>query len=98
MRSSLHAAFGRAVSEYLRACLQRNPRDRATSTALLEYAWSYGLDKSEGTSTAASSAALQLAHAILLYAIWRAPSPPVYCAAAAEIDDDDAGRRGRKRE
>lgn len=62
--------------------------------ALLEYAWSYGLDKSEGTSTAASSAALQAAHAILLYAIWRAPSPPVY--AAAEIDDD-AGRR-RKRE
>ena len=52
--------------------------------ALLEYAWSYGLDRAEGTSTPASSAALQLAHAILLYAIWRAPSPPVFAATARE--------------
>ena len=52
--------------------------------ALLEYAWSYGLDRAEGTSTPASSAALQLAHAILLYAIWRAPTPPVFAATARE--------------
>lgn len=44
---------------------------------LLEYAWSYGLDKVEGTSTAASSLSLQLAHAILLYAIVRAEAPPL---------------------
>ena len=42
---------------------------------LLEYAWSYGL--AGGTSTPASSACLQLAHLILLYAIFRAPVPPV---------------------
>ena len=41
---------------------------------LLEYAWSYGVDRAEGTPTRLSSVALQLAHAILLFAIWRAPA------------------------
>ena len=44
---------------------------------LLEYAWSYGLDRVEGTSTPASSLSLQLAHALLLYAIVRAEPPPL---------------------
>ena len=46
---------------------------KLTTLALLEYAWSYGVDKSEGTPTAASAAALQLAHVGVLYAVWRAP-------------------------
>ena len=46
--------------------------------ALLEYAFSYGLDRVEGTSTPASSAALLLAHAIILYALCRAEPPPTY--------------------
>ena len=44
--------------------------------ALLEYAWSYGLERVEGTSTPASSACLQIAHGVLLYAVWRAEAPP----------------------
>ena len=46
--------------------------------ALLEYAFSYGLDRVEGTSTPASSTALLVAHAILLYALCRAEPPPTY--------------------
>ena len=46
--------------------------------ALLEYAFSYGLDQVEGTSTPASSAALLLAHAIILYALYQAEPPPTY--------------------
>jgi alpha-1,3-mannosyltransferase len=46
--------------------------------ALLEYAFSYGLDRVEGTSTPASSAALLLAHATILYALCRAEPPPTY--------------------
>ena len=45
---------------------------------LLEYAWSYGLDKKEGTSTPLSSACLQVAHAIILYAIWNSDPPKTY--------------------
>ena len=46
--------------------------------ALLEYAFSYGLDRVEGTSTSGSSAALLLAHALILYALCRAEPPPTY--------------------
>ena len=53
---------------------------KLTCFALLEYAWSYGLDKQEGTSTPLSSGCLQLAHAILLYAIVCAPPPRTYAA------------------
>ena len=54
------------------------------------YAWSYGLERVEGTATPLSSACLQLAHATILYAIWRAEPPPTY------TDDDEGG--GEKRE
>lgn len=37
---------------------------------LLEYAWSYGVDKATGTPTFRSSLCLLLAHALLLSAIW----------------------------
>ena len=50
---------------------------------LLEYAWSYGVDKHEGSPTAASAAALQAAHVALLYALWQAP-PTTDSAAAAD--------------
>ena len=46
--------------------------------SLLEYAWSYGLERVEGTSTPLSSAALQLAHAIILYAVIRADPPQTF--------------------
>ena len=59
--------------------------------ALLEYAWSYGLERVEGTSTPTSSACLQLAHAVLLYALWRAPPPPTYA-------DEEEERERRRRE
>ena len=37
---------------------------------LLEYAWSYGLDAATGSSTPASSVALQVAHVALLAGLW----------------------------
>jgi alpha-1,3-mannosyltransferase len=54
------------------------------------YAWSYGLERVEGTSTVASSACLQIAHAVLLYAIWRAEPPPLH---ADEADDKGNEKR-----
>ena len=51
---------------------------KLVAIALLEYAFSYGLERTEGTSTVASSAALQAAHALLLYAMWTAEPPPTY--------------------
>jgi alpha-1,3-mannosyltransferase len=51
---------------------------KLAALGLLEYAWSYGLDRVEGTSTPLSSAALQLGHALVLFALWRAPAPPAF--------------------
>ena len=38
--------------------------------ALLEYAWSYGLDAATGSSTPISSVALQIAHVTMLAGLW----------------------------
>ena len=46
---------------------------KVLTMALLEYAWSYGVDKAEGCPTPHSAVALQLAHALLLGAVWLAP-------------------------
>ena len=46
---------------------------KAMAFALLEFAWSYGVEKTGGTPTALSAAALQAAHLVLLSAIWLAP-------------------------
>lgn len=64
---------------------------RFLTFVLLEYAFSYGLDKSEGTSTPASSLSLQIAHAALLYALFKADAPPTYAEgppASGPIGDD----------
>ena len=46
---------------------------RLAVLAALEFSFSYWLDPVEGTSTPLSSAVLQLAHAVALAALWRAP-------------------------
>ena len=51
---------------------------KLAALCLLEYAYSYGLERVEGTSTPTSAACAQLAHALLLYAIWKARPPPTY--------------------
>ena len=46
---------------------------RLAVLAALEFSFSYWLDPVEGTSTPLSSAVLQLAHAVALAGLWRAP-------------------------
>ena len=46
---------------------------REAVLAALEFSFSYWLDPVEGTSTPLSSAVLQLAHAVALAGLWRAP-------------------------
>ena len=60
--------------------------------ALLEYAYSYGLERVEGTSTPVSSACLQIAHVALLYAVWRAEPPLTYA------DERDQNQTTNKRD
>jgi alpha-1,3-mannosyltransferase len=45
---------------------------------MFEYAWSYGLDKVEGTSTVLSSLVLQIAHLVLLLSLWFSDPFPIY--------------------
>eukprot|EP00937_MAST-01D_sp_MAST-1D-sp2_P000831 g831.t1 len=56
--------------------------------AALEYAWSYGLDPAEGTSTPLSSAVLQMAHVVAVAAVFATPAGPVFCS-------DEGGREAR---
>lgn len=49
------------------------------TVAALEYAWSYGLDKAEGTSTSLTSLVLQLSHLTLLVSLWYAKPFGVFC-------------------
>ena len=51
---------------------------KVLTLGLLEYAWSYGVDKAEGCPTPYSAAALQLAHVVLLGAAWLAPPTTAY--------------------
>mmetsp|Transcript_76512 Transcript_76512/g.203275 ORF Transcript_76512/g.203275 Transcript_76512/m.203275 type:complete len:102 (-) Transcript_76512:382-687(-) len=74
---SLHFQFYTWYSHALPLLLWRAPRLplplKLGAVVLLEYAWSYGLDKETGSSTPMSAAALQLAHAVVLFAVWAAP-------------------------
>ena len=86
--------------DFLRACLQRNPRDRATSTMLLEYAWMKGCDSKALTSaskqrraslariesTASSTAGKAGTNVVV------APPPPPQVVEAAR----ERGRNGRE--
>jgi len=49
---------------------------KAAAIVGIEYAYSYGLDKATGSSTALSSVVLQIAHLLTLYAAWTATANP----------------------
>ena len=51
---------------------------------MFEYAWSYGLDKVEGTSTFLSSLVLQIAHFTLLLSLWFSKPAKVFLP----VDDE----------
>ena len=68
----LHVVLPRdAVAAVARAAADRCAR--LAVLAALEFSFSYWLDPVEGTSTPLSSAVLQLAHAVALAGLWRAP-------------------------
>ena len=58
---------------------------------MFEYAWSYGLDKVEGTSTFLSSLVLQIAHFTLLLSLWFSKPSRMFL-----LPDDDE-RKKKKR-
>ncbi|KAL1514780.1 hypothetical protein AB1Y20_003866 [Prymnesium parvum] len=74
---SLHFQFYTWYWHAVPFLLWRAPRFplllKLATFVLLEYAWSYGLDRATGSSTAVSSCMLQLAHVLLLIAIWSSP-------------------------
>jgi alpha-1,3-mannosyltransferase len=47
---------------------------RLLAVAALEYAWSFGVDRAEGTPTELSACAHQLAHLVIVAAVWLAPA------------------------
>ena len=51
---------------------------------MFEYAWSYGLDKIEGTSTFTSSVVLQIAHFSLLLSLWFSNPPKTFLSVSGE--------------
>lgn len=59
---------------------------KGVALILFEYAWSYGVDKDEGTPTVASALALQLAHLILLAAVALAPPTTAFECVATDYE------------
>lgn len=81
---SLHFQFYCWYYHALPLLLWRAPRLplplKLSIFVLLEYAWSYGLDRSTGSSTPQSALALQLAHVLTVFAVWVAPPVPTTSA------------------
>lgn len=72
---ALHGDFSTSFKDFVRLCLQRDPRDRPTARALLEHDFIKRARK-----------ATYLTELVERYELWRATNPK---AAADEDDDDD---------